>query len=195
MPVVKLSSITFACQEVQPVVAPEGGMVKSSKQVPGGIKRGASGWSEKAVGFSRFSGSKGEENGGQQQLLLPGSASQDQAPSPAPQNWLAAKIFNFHGPKSGLVAQWQSGRLITGWSQVRTLPSPPVDTTETGKRDRNPSLIFRHIKPPHADNDKVVGLNPTPTTNQFEKHSRQAVLFVLWLRRRQMKRLRVRRLK
>jgi len=61
-------------------------MVKSVKQVPGGIKKGSSGWSEKAVGFSRFSGSKGEENGAQQQLLLPGSVSRDRAPSPAPQN-------------------------------------------------------------------------------------------------------------
>ena len=30
----------------------------------------------------------------------------------------------FHGWQCGLVAQWQSGRLITGWSQVRILPSP-----------------------------------------------------------------------
>ena len=27
-------------------------------------------------------------------------------------------------PLQGLVAQWQSGRLITDWSQVRILPSP-----------------------------------------------------------------------
>ena len=31
----------------------------------------------------------------------------------------------------GPVAQWQSGRLITGWSQVRTLAGPPFSTRKT----------------------------------------------------------------
>ena len=32
--------------------------------------------------------------------------------------------FESRLPLHGLVAQWQSGRLITDWSQVRNLPSP-----------------------------------------------------------------------
>jgi hypothetical protein len=39
-------------------------------------------------------------------------------------NLVAMKNEAFHGRKSGLVAQGQSGRLITGWSQVRILPGP-----------------------------------------------------------------------
>ncbi len=32
--------------------------------------------------------------------------------------------------RSGPVAQWQSGRLITVWSQVRILPGPPTTLLE-----------------------------------------------------------------
>jgi hypothetical protein len=60
---------------------------------------------------------------------------------------VAMKGETFHGQKGGLVAQWQSGRLITGWSQVRILPSPfrskanekPVQRT---KFAREPFLFY-----------------------------------------------------
>ncbi len=55
-------------------------------------------------------------------------------------NSVAMKTESFHGLRNGLVAQGQSGRLITGWSQVRILPGPlrskrgedplhPIDST------------------------------------------------------------------
>jgi hypothetical protein len=45
-------------------------------------------------------------------------------PSPAPDKLVCHESETFYGCKNGLVAQGQSGRLITGWSQVRILPGP-----------------------------------------------------------------------
>ena len=53
----------------------------------------------------------------------------------------AMKSETYHGWKSGLVAQGQSGRLITGWSQVRILPSP-----FRSRPDKEPVLLINFAR-------------------------------------------------
>jgi hypothetical protein len=99
-------------------------MVKSVKQVTGGQKRAVIWLLWKEAVFPAFQVPKGQKMG-----LSDGSSFQAgcrgfESRLPLRANFAAMKNETFHGRKSGLVAQWQSGRLITGWSQVRILPSP-----------------------------------------------------------------------
>jgi hypothetical protein len=109
-------------------------MVKSVQQVTGGQKRALIWlllWKE-AVSPA-FQVQKGQKMG-----LRDGSSFQEgchgfESRLPMRANFISMKNETFHGRKSGLVAQWQSGRLITGWSQVRILPGP-----FRSKADENP---------------------------------------------------------
>src|SRR5258706_8924644 len=73
------------------------------------------------------------------------AAFHEQRTAEGEQRAAAGHVIHYAVPDScGPIAQWQSGRLITVWSQVRTLLGPPfAESITTDERDTGGARLLR----------------------------------------------------
>src|SRR5258706_4785468 len=94
------------------------------------------------------------------------AAFHEQRTAEGEQRAAAGHVIHYAVPDScGPIAQWQSGRLITVWSQVRTLLGPPfAESITTDERDTGGARLPRLPRRPVSGRGKPFRFSTRPKT-------------------------------